>query len=45
MMHLPLLGLTQIMQDIEDIRPPIVERSLWEIVGILAVLLVVALLA
>jgi hypothetical protein len=45
MMHLPLLGLTQIIQDIEDIRPPIVERSLWEIVGILAVLLVVALLA
>ena len=39
------LGLTEIVQDIEDIRPPIAQHSLWGIVGILTALLVVALLA
>jgi hypothetical protein len=40
-----LLGLTEIVQDIDDIQPPIAEHSLWGIIGILAALLVVALLA
>jgi hypothetical protein len=40
-----LLGLTEIAQDIEDIRPPIPQHQLWGIVGILTALLVVALLA
>ncbi len=39
------LGLTEIVQDIEDIQPPIAEHSFWGIIGILAALLVVALLA
>jgi hypothetical protein len=39
------LGLTEVVQDIEDIRPPIAQHPIWEIVGILTALLVVALLA
>ena len=45
MMHSAFLGLTQVIQDIEDIRPPIAGRSLWEIVAALTALLVIALLA
>lgn len=45
MMHLAFLGLTEVIQDIEDIRPPIAERSLWGVVGILTALLAVALIA
>jgi hypothetical protein len=39
------LGLTEISQDIEDIRPPIAQSPVWGFVGILTALLVVALLA
>jgi hypothetical protein len=39
------LALTEIIQDIEDIRPPIAQHSLWWIVGVLAALLAVAVLA
>jgi hypothetical protein len=45
MSHFIFLGLTEIVQDIEDIRPPIAQHPLWGIVGILTALLVVALLA
>jgi hypothetical protein len=38
------LGLSEVTQDIEDIKPPIIEHSIWGIVGMLAALLVVALL-
>jgi hypothetical protein len=39
------LGLTEIIQDIEDIKPPIAQNPVWGIIGILIALLVVALLA
>jgi hypothetical protein len=39
------LALTEIVQDIEDIKPPIAQYSAWWIVGILAALLGVASLA
>jgi hypothetical protein len=39
------LGLTELVQDIEDIRPPVAQHPVWWIVGILAALLVVVLLA
>ena len=45
MTHFVLLGLTEVIQDIEDIRPPIAENPVWRIIGILTALLVVALLA
>jgi hypothetical protein len=35
MIQFSFLGLTEIAQDIEDIRPPIAQHSLWGIVGIL----------
>jgi hypothetical protein len=45
MTYLIMLGLTEVIQDIEDIQPPIPESRLWGVVGILAALLVIALLA
>jgi hypothetical protein len=39
------LALTEIIQDIEDIKPPIAQRPVWWIVGILATLLVLAVVA
>jgi hypothetical protein len=45
MTYLTMLGLTEVIQDIEDIQPPIPESGLWGVVAILAALLVIALLA
>jgi hypothetical protein len=45
MINFLLLGLSEVTQDLEDIKPPIVEHPLWGIIGTLAALLVVALLA
>jgi hypothetical protein len=39
------LALTEIIQDIEDIKPPIAQQQVWWLVGILATLLVLALVA
>jgi hypothetical protein len=45
MIQVVMLGLTEVTQELEDIKPPLVEHSLWGIIGILTALLVVAVLA
>jgi hypothetical protein len=41
----PLLALSEAVQNLEDIKPPLVESSFWGIIGTLAALLFAALLA
>jgi hypothetical protein len=43
--HFILLALSEAVQNLEDIKPPIAESSFWSIIGILAALLFAALLA
>jgi hypothetical protein len=43
--HSPLLALSEVVQNLEDIKPPIVESSFWGVIGMLAALLFAALLA
>jgi hypothetical protein len=45
MSHFAFLGLTEIIQDIEDIQPPIAQHAVLGIIGVLSALLVIALLA